>query len=46
MHTIPVSAPATVNLDTTTTNTWSATLTPNVTTGSYTNLLTIIEAMT
>jgi hypothetical protein len=46
MHTIPVSAPATVNIDTTATNTWSATMTPNVTTGSYTNLLTILEALT
>lgn len=46
MHTIPTSAPATVNIDTTATNTWSATMTPNVTTGSYTNLLTIIEALT
>lgn len=46
MHTIPVSAPATVNLDTTATNTWSPTVTPSVTTGTYTNLLTIIEALT
>ncbi len=46
MHTIPPSAPATVNIDTTAANTWSATLTPNVTTGSYTNLMTIIEALT
>lgn len=46
MHTIPPSAPSTVNIDTTATNTWSATLTPNVTTGSYTNLMTIIEALT
>jgi hypothetical protein len=46
MHTIPPSAPATVNIDTTATNTWSPTLTPSVTTGSYTNLLTILEALT
>lgn len=46
MHTIPPSAPAAVNLDTTATNTWSATLTPSVTTGTYTNLMTIIEALT
>lgn len=46
MHTIPTSAPATVNIDTTATNTWSVTLTPSVTTGSYTNLMTIIEALT
>lgn len=46
MHTIPPSAPATVNIDTTAANTWSATLTPNVTTASYTNLMTILEALT
>jgi hypothetical protein len=46
MHTIPTSAPATVNIDTTAANTWSATLTPSVTTGSYTNLITILEALT
>jgi hypothetical protein len=46
MHTIPPSAPSAVNLDTTATNTWSATLTPSVTTGTYTNLMTIIEALT
>jgi hypothetical protein len=46
MHTIPPSAPAAVNIDTTATNTWSATLTPSVTTGTYQNLMTIIEALT
>lgn len=46
MHTIPPSAPAAVNLDTTATNTWSATLTPSVTTGTYQNLMTILEALT
>jgi hypothetical protein len=46
MHTIPPSAPATVNIDTTATNTWSPTFTQSVATGSYTNLMTIIEALT
>lgn len=46
MHTIPVSAPATVNLDTTGTNTWSATYQESLTTASYTNLMTILEALT
>jgi hypothetical protein len=46
MHVIPTSAPATVNIDTTAANTWSATLTPSVTTGTYTNLITILEALT
>lgn len=46
MMTIPPSAPAAVNLDTTATNIWSATYTSSVATGSYTNLITILEALT
>lgn len=46
MHAIPPSAPATVNLDTTAANTWSATFTQSAATGSHTNLMTILEALT